>query len=160
MSPLSHCICYNVCPFMPTKILSDKLAVAVQRNGSEVFDHLILWKSGKCAKTVFYFLKTNANNSCRAAVRRKTISDCVNKGIRVFRYLHFIAEEKYINVLQENPGNLLQKFRLSIEVTDLYPVVYKTPEDISIGLKYFCSIFVSCRKSSFWSTASHRHLLL
>ena len=47
----------------PTNKL-DKYAVAVKGKDRDVIGHLPLGKSGKFAKIVFYFLKSNKNHHC------------------------------------------------------------------------------------------------
>ena len=48
----------------PTNKL-DKYAVTVKEKDGVVIGHLPLGKSGKLAKTVFYFLKSNKNHYCK-----------------------------------------------------------------------------------------------
>ena len=54
----------------PTNKL-DKYAVAVKGKDGDVIGHLPLGKSGKFAKTVFYFLKSDKNHHCK--IMTKTI---------------------------------------------------------------------------------------
>ena len=49
---------------MESTDLIDKDAAVVQRNDGKVFGHLPLGKSGKFAKTIFYFLKAAKKDSC------------------------------------------------------------------------------------------------
>ena len=49
---------------MESNNLMDKYAVAVKRSDESIVGHLPLGKSGKFAKTIFYFLKANKKHSC------------------------------------------------------------------------------------------------
>ena len=51
----------------PTNKL-DKYAVTVKGKDGDVIGHLPLGKSGKFAKTVFYFLKSDKNHHCKITV--------------------------------------------------------------------------------------------
>ena len=51
----------------PTNKL-DKYEVAVKGKDGNVIDHLPFGKSGKFAKTVFYFLKSDKNYHCKRTV--------------------------------------------------------------------------------------------
>ena len=54
----------------PTNKL-DKYAVAVKGKDGDVIGHLPLGKSGKFAKTVFYFLKSGKNIHCKITLTEK-----------------------------------------------------------------------------------------
>ena len=49
---------------MESNNLTGKYAVAVKRSYESIVGHLPLGKSGKFAKTIFYFLKANKKHSC------------------------------------------------------------------------------------------------
>ena len=51
----------------PTNKL-DKYAVTVREKDEDLISHLPLGESGKFAKTVFYFLKSDKNNHCKITV--------------------------------------------------------------------------------------------
>ena len=50
---------------MESANVMDKCDVAVQINDGKVVGHLPLGKSGKIAKSIFYFLKADKKHSCR-----------------------------------------------------------------------------------------------
>ena len=54
----------------PTNKL-DKYAVAAKGKDVDVIGHLPLGKSGKFAKTIFYFLKSDKNHQCKITVTGK-----------------------------------------------------------------------------------------
>ena len=87
--------------------LMDKYAVAVKRSDESIVGHLPLGKSGKFAKTIFYFLKANEKHSCVINVLGKAINAGDGLGMKVPCRLLFFAEEKYINVLKEKLCTLL-----------------------------------------------------
>ena len=87
--------------------LMDKFAVAVERNELGVVGHLPLGKSGKFAKTIFYFLKANQQNSCNVIVRGKAVNEGDGKGMKVPCRLLFSDEERFINVLQKQLYQML-----------------------------------------------------
>lgn len=90
----------------PTNKL-DKYAVAVKTDDGELIGHLPLGKSGKFAKIVFYFLKTNKDHHCKITVTGKAINAGDGLGMKVPCQLFFLAEEKFINILQEKLSKLL-----------------------------------------------------
>ena len=59
--------------FMKLTNKMDKYAIAVKKNNGEVIGHLPLGKSGKFAKMVFYFLKTDKSHGCTITVAGKAI---------------------------------------------------------------------------------------
>ena len=90
----------------PTKNL-DKYAVAVKGKGGHINGHLPLGKSGKFAKTVFYFLKSDKNHHCKITVTGKATNAGDGLGMKVPCQLFFLAEEKFIIILQEKLSKLL-----------------------------------------------------
>ena len=87
--------------------LMDKFAVAVEKNELGVVGHLPLGKSGKFAKTIFYFLKVNQQNSCNVIVPGKAVNEGDGKGMKVPCRLLYSAEERFINVLQKQLYQML-----------------------------------------------------
>ena len=81
--------------------LMDKYAVAVTRSDESIVGHLPLEKSGKSAKTIFYFLNANKRHSCVIKVVGKAINGGDGLGMKVPCHLLFFAKEKYVNVLKE-----------------------------------------------------------
>ena len=92
---------------MESTDLMDKYAVAVKRSDESIVGHLPLGKSGKFAKTIFYFLKANEKHSCVINVLGKAINAGDGLGMTVPCRLLFFAEVKYINVLKEKLCTLL-----------------------------------------------------
>ena len=78
-----------------------KYAVAVVDNENNVIGHLPKGKSGKYAKTIFYFLKTDPLKICHVKITRKAVNLGDNKGMRIPCLLKFTGNCKMINILQE-----------------------------------------------------------
>ena len=86
----------------------DKYAVAIfQERKNKVIGHLPLGKSGKFAKTIFYFLKADKENKCKVVVTGKVVNKNDGLGMKVPSRLIFTAEEKYINILKERLPKML-----------------------------------------------------
>lgn len=86
----------------------DKYAVAIfQERKNKVIGHLPLGKSGKFAKTIFYFLKADKENKCKVVVTGKVVNKNDGLGMKVPSRLIFTAEEKYINILKERLAKML-----------------------------------------------------
>ena len=90
----------------PTNKL-DKYAVAVKRKYGDVIGHPPLGKSGKFAKKVFYFLKSDKNHHCKITITGKATNAGHGLGIKVPCQLFFLAEEKFIIILHEKLRKLL-----------------------------------------------------
>ena len=90
----------------PTNKL-DKYAVAIKGKNGDVIGHLPLGKSGKSAKTVFYFLKFDKNHHCKITVTVNATNASDGLGMKVSCQLFFLAEEKFIIILQEKLSKLL-----------------------------------------------------
>ena len=59
---------------MESTNLRDKYAATVKRSDESIVGHLPLGKSGRFAKTIFYFLKVNEQHSCVINILGKAIS--------------------------------------------------------------------------------------
>ena len=59
----------------------DKYAVAVVDNENNIIGHLPKGKSGKYAKAIFYFLKTNLLNFCHVKITGKAVNLEDNEGM-------------------------------------------------------------------------------
>ena len=68
---------------MESTNLMDKYAVAVKRSDESIVGHLLLGKSGKFAKTIFYFLKANEKDSCVINILGKAINAGDGLGMKV-----------------------------------------------------------------------------
>ena len=84
-----------------------KYAVAVKGKDGDVISHLPVGKSGKFAKTVFYFLKSDKNHHCKIPVTGKATDVDDGLGMKVSCQLFFLVEEKFIIILQEKLSKLL-----------------------------------------------------
>ena len=67
---------------MESANVMDKCDVAVQINDGKVVGHLPLGKSGKIAKSIFYFLKADKKHSCRNNVLGNNVLG--NKGHKLW----------------------------------------------------------------------------
>ena len=85
----------------------DKYAVAVSRKNGYVIGHVPLGKSGKFAKSVFYFLKSDKNHHCKMTVTGNAINAGDGHRMKVLCQLLLLAEEKFIIILQEKVGKVL-----------------------------------------------------
>ena len=85
----------------------DKYAVAVKGKDGDVIVHLPLGKSGKFAKTFFYFLKSDKNHHCKITVTGKVTNAGDGLGMKVPCQLFFLDEEKFIIIIQEKLSKLL-----------------------------------------------------
>ena len=99
---------------MESNNLMDKYAVADRRSDEGIVGHAPLGRSGKFAKTIFYFLNTNNKHSCVIRVLRKAINDDDGLGMKVPCRLLFFAEENYINVLKEKLCTPLQSYLVKL----------------------------------------------
>ena len=78
----------------------DKYAVSVQRDG-EVVGHLMKGKSGRFAKTIFYFLRVDKKNDCTVVVTGKAINRGDGEGMQVPCTLDFKGHRKWIDILKK-----------------------------------------------------------
>ena len=79
----------------------DKYAVCVLLD-EEVIGHLKKGKTGRFAKTVFYFLRADKSiNSCTVIVRGKAVNLGDGEGMQVPCTLHFKGEKAFIEVLRK-----------------------------------------------------------
>ena len=90
----------------PTNKL-DKYEVVVKGKDGDVIGHLPLRKSGKFAKTVFYFLKSGKNNHCKITLTEKATNAGDGLRMEVPSQLVFLAEKKFIIIFQEKLSKLL-----------------------------------------------------
>ena len=100
---------------MESNNLMDKYAVAVKRSDESIVGHLPLGKSGKFAKTIFYFLKANKKLSCVIKVLGNVINGGdglgmkVPWGMKVPCRLLFFAEEKIYQCLERKAQYVIGK---------------------------------------------------
>ena len=86
----------------------DKSTVAIVDNGNNIIGHLAKVKSGKYAKKMFYFLRSDPQNNCYVEVTGKAENIADNKQMRIPCLLQFTGNYKMIKVLQELIYKLLQ----------------------------------------------------
>ena len=79
----------------------DKYGVAAQTDDSKVVGHLLLGKSSKFAKSIFYYLKTSENNVCIVVVTGKPVNQGDRKRMKVLCSLQFTAAEKVLKATLE-----------------------------------------------------------
>ena len=99
---------YEIEAFVKPDNKMDKYAVAIfQERKNKVIGHLPLGKSGKFAKTIFYFLKADKENKCKVVVTGKVVNKNDGLGMKVPSRLIFTAEEKYFKILKERLPKML-----------------------------------------------------
>ena len=82
------------------KNVVDKYPVCVMLS-DEIVEHLKKGRSGRFAKTVFYFLRADEKGSCTAIVKGKAVNLGDGKGMQVPCTLHFKGTKKFIDVLRQ-----------------------------------------------------------
>ena len=93
--------------FMEPTNRPDEYAVAVKGKDGDIIGHLPLGKSGKFAKTIFYFLKSDKSHHCKITVIGKATNAGGGLGMKVPCQLLFLAKEKFIVIIQEKLSKLL-----------------------------------------------------
>lgn len=84
--------------------IDDKFAVALYK-AEQLVGHLPKGKTGKNAKTIFFFLRASKDNSCAATITGKTVNEGDGKGMKVPCRLSFTGESKFIDVLKKSLPN-------------------------------------------------------
>ena len=79
----------------------DKYVVCVKKE-NKIVGHLPLGKSGKFAKTVFYFLRADELSSCKIVVTAKPVNLGDGEGMQVPCKLIFTGIEKCIDILKRH----------------------------------------------------------
>ena len=82
------------------KNVVDKYAVCVML-GDEIVGHLKKGRTGRFAKTVFYFLRADEKGLCVAIVKRKAVNFGDGEGMQVLCTHHFKGTTKFIDVLRQ-----------------------------------------------------------
>ena len=96
--------------FMKPANKLDKYAVAVKGKDGAVIGDLPLGKSGKFAKTVFYFLMSDKNHHCEITVTGKATDAGDGLGMEDTCQLFFLAEEKFIIIPPRKTQQTFVKF--------------------------------------------------
>ena len=97
-----RCLCallFIQCTVPEPNNIVDKYAVSVQRDG-EFVGHLMKSKSGRYAKTIFYFLRADKNN-CTVVASGKAVNRGDGEGMQVPCTLHFRGHQKCIDILKK-----------------------------------------------------------
>ena len=79
----------------------DKYAVAVLDKEKSVIGHLPKGKSGKYAKTIFYFLRNDSVNVCKVKVIGKAVNLGDDKGMRIPCVLQLTGNSQMVSLLKE-----------------------------------------------------------
>ena len=68
----------------------------------EVVGHLKRGKSGRFAKTIFYFLETDQHSSCSVAIKAdKAVNFGDGEGMHIPCKLRLSGQEKFVNILKK-----------------------------------------------------------
>ena len=78
----------------------DKYAVCLKTSNGTTVGHLKKGKSGRFAKTIFYFLRSHSQASCTAKVTGKRFNLGGGEGLQVPCILQFTGEKKFISTLE------------------------------------------------------------
>ena len=87
------------CRMEPENVV-DKYAVAVM-NKDRVVGHLMKGKSGKFAKTVFFFLRTDEINSATVKITGKVVNKGKGMGMEVPWSIAFTSSKTMLDKLKE-----------------------------------------------------------
>ena len=79
----------------------DKFAVSVHGEKNTIVGHLMKGKSGRFAKTIFYFLQASEYHECTVRVTRKAVNEGDDKGMKVPCVLMFKGQSLYIDILNK-----------------------------------------------------------
>ena len=79
----------------------DKYAVCVEKD-KKVVGHLKKGESGKFAKIIFYFLRSDPYSSCIAAISGKRCNLKDGEGLQVPCKLDMTGQHQYVNILKKN----------------------------------------------------------
>ena len=79
----------------------DKYAVCLKTSNGTIVGHLKKGKSGRFAKTIFYYLGSHPQAKCTAKVTGTRFNLGDGEGLRVSRILQFNEERQFISVLKK-----------------------------------------------------------
>ena len=79
----------------------DTFAVCLKTSTETIVGHLEKGKSGRFAKTIFYYLRSHPQANCTAKVTGKRFNLGDGEGLQVSCILQFTGERKFISVLKE-----------------------------------------------------------
>ena len=92
---------------MEPENISDKYAVAVTRSEGGIVGHLPKGKSGRFAKTIFYFLRACSANACDIEITGAPVNIGDEKGMKVPCKLTLSGEKIYIDRLDMELAKLM-----------------------------------------------------
>ena len=87
----------------------DKYAVCLKTSNGAIVGHLKKGKSGRFAKTIFYYLRSHPQANCTAKLTGKIFNLGDGEGLQVPCILQFTGERKFISVLKEQFNLLKEK---------------------------------------------------
>ena len=79
----------------------DKFAVAVMDHINSVVGHLMKGKSGRFAKTIFYFLRASGYYGCRVRVTGKAANQGDGKGMTIPCILIFKGQSVFVDIFSQ-----------------------------------------------------------
>ena len=80
-----------------------RFAVAVISHENSVVGHLMKEKSGRFAKTIFYFLRASKYHGCRVRDTNKDVSQGDDKGTKIPIILMFKGQSEFVDILSQKP---------------------------------------------------------
>ena len=89
----------NTCMEPENKI--DKFAVAVVGGRGEVVGHLMKGKTGRFAKTVFYFLRASQCNECYVRVTGKAVNEGDGQGMKIPCIIKLKGHVEFVDILSK-----------------------------------------------------------
>ena len=89
--------------------LVDKYAVCLKTGNGATVGHLEKGKSGRFAKTIFYYLRSHPEAKCTAKVTGKRFNLGDGEGLQVTCILQFTGQRKFISILKEQFHLLKEK---------------------------------------------------
>ena len=90
--------------------LVDKYAVCVKNGNETIVGHLKKGKTGRFAKTIFYFLRSHPEAKCTAKVTGKRCNLGDGEGLQVPCSLHITGLKKCVSVLTQQLDLMKEKY--------------------------------------------------
>ena len=87
----------------------DKYPVCLKTRNGTIVGHLKKGKSGRFAKTIFYYLRSHPQANCTAKVTGKRFNLGDGEGLQVPCILQFTGERKFLSILKEQFNLLKEK---------------------------------------------------
>ena len=78
----------------------DRFAVAAL-NDEEIVGHLMKGRTGRFAKTIFYFLRADTDNKCQIEISGRPANEGDRKGMKVPCILHLIGKHYFVKILED-----------------------------------------------------------